>query len=289
MLRGRVVAVHGRRYQVEAEGRLLSCVTRGKRGGVACNDRVELTVTGPEEGVIERILPRDNLLWRSDGQREKLLAANVDLAVVVTAAVPTPREGLLDRCLVAAEAAGVRAVILVNKVDLAQSAAYVERLRPYEALGYPVLALSAKLDVTPLRPWLAGRVSVLVGASGVGKSTLINALVPQARAATAEHSQALDAGRHTTTHTRLYPLPQGGALIDAPGMQEFGLRHLRLSELQAAFPELRGLAGRCRFNDCRHLREPGCAVRAAMEEGRILPARWRVYRDLLRENGHSIH
>ena len=286
---GRVIAVYGRRYRVAVDGRELDCVTRGKKGGVACNDRVAVRETGTDSGVIERVLPRDNLLWRSDEHRAKLLAANVDQVLVVTAAIPTPRAQLLDRSLVAAEAAGIRALIIVNKSDLPETAAYNQRLSPYRELGYPLIPISARMDVSPLKPWLADRVSVLVGASGVGKSTLVNALVPQAQAATAETSEALDAGRHTTTHTQLYRLPGGGELIDSPGMQEFGLRHLRLDEIQAAFPEYRRLAGQCRFHDCRHLQEPGCAVRAAVESGEIMRERWWVYQDILRENAQIGH
>lgn len=286
-LPGRVIATHGRRYLVETDSGHYACVTRGKKGGIACNDRVEIQITAPSAGVIGRVLPRDNLLWRSDGYRSKLLAANVDRVVVVTAAVPTPRAELLDRCLVAAEAAGIDAMILLNKADLPATSAYLAKLRPYADLGYPLVCLSAQQDVTALMPWLTGRTSVLVGASGVGKSTLINALVPKAQAATAAVSKALDSGRHTTTHTQRYPLPGGGAIIDSPGMQAFGLRHLTLAEIQAAFPEFRHL-GPCRFHDCLHFKEPGCAVLAAVQNGRVLTTRWQVYRSLVMENQQAV-
>lgn len=281
---GRVIALHGRHYLVEADAERYACVSRGKKGGVACNDRVEIRATGASAGVIERILTRDNLLWRSDAYRSKLLAANVDRVIVVVAAVPTPRADLLDRCLVAAEAAGIAPLILLNKTDLSETSAYLRELLAYADIGYPLVCLSARKDAGALMPWLAGRTSVLVGASGVGKSTLINALVPEAGVVTAEISKALDAGRQTTTHTRLHRLPGGGAIIDSPGMQAFGLRHLKPVELQAAFPEFRRLAGQCLFHDCRHLKEPGCAVLAAVQQGQIRMARWRAYRRLVLEN-----
>lgn len=286
---GRIIAVHGRHYRVEADGIHLDCVTRGKKGGVACGDRVRFRATGDDTGVIEAVLDRDNLLYRSDAFRSKLLAANVDQVFVVIAAVPSPNLELLNRCLVAAEAAGIPARIVVNKIDLAESAALIDQLQPYAALGYPLLPLSAKADISPIQALLTDKVSILVGASGVGKSTLVNALVPEAEIATQEISEVLDSGKHTTTHTRLYHLPTGGALIDSPGMQEFGLGHLDLAALQSAFPEFRELAGQCRFYNCRHLQEPDCAVLAAVADGRILKSRWRTYQALQEENSRTLY
>lgn len=282
-LAGRIVAVHGKHFLVETGAGRRDCVTRGKKGGLACGDRVEIKATGPDSGVIERQLARDNLLYRSDRFHTKLLAANVDQVFVVTAAVPTPDPGLLDRCLVACAAADIPARIVVNKTDLPETAAWLDRLQVYAALGYPLVPLAAKADVAPLAAWLAGKTSILVGASGVGKSTLINALVPEAEIATQDISEALDTGRHTTTHTRLYHLPGGGALIDSPGMQEFALGHLDQADLQAAFPEFRPFIGQCRFYNCRHLREPNCAILAAVESGVVQRSRWRCYEALCRE------
>lgn len=282
-LAGRVIAVHGSRFLVETPAGVLDCVTRGKKGGIACNDRVVCQATGAAGGVIEKTLPRDNLLYRSDRYRSKLLAANVDQIFAVTAAVPSPNPELLNRCLVAAEAAGIPARIVVNKTDLPETPVLLERLAGYEGLGYPLIPLAAKQDVTPLLPWLADKTSILIGASGVGKSTLVNALIPKAEVATREISEALDTGKHTTTHTRLYDLPGGGHLIDSPGMQEFGLGHLDLASLQQAFPEFRPLLGQCRFYNCRHQQEPGCAVREAVADGRIEDGRWKTYGNLLRE------
>ncbi len=285
LMEGRVVAAYGRRFEVETpDGTRRQCVVKSKRRGVACGDRVRLRPSGPGEGMIEEILPRENLLYRSDPQREKLIAANVSQVLVVVAPRPAFNEGLLNRCLVAAEAAAIPAVIVLNKVDLEEEAARLRsRLALYEGLGYPVVPLSAKQDTSPLRPYLEGRVTVLVGPSGTGKSTLVNALVPGARAATGEISEALDSGRHTTTHARLYHLGPGSDLIDSPGMQAFGLSHLEPPALAEAFPEFRPYLGACRFNDCRHLEEPDCAVRAAAQQGEIDQRRLAIYQNLVRE------
>ncbi|MBI5331326.1 MAG: ribosome small subunit-dependent GTPase A [Betaproteobacteria bacterium] len=280
----RVIATHGRHFLVAVEsGEIIECVTRGKKGGVACGDQVSIQITQPGAGVIERVEERRNLLYRSDAMREKLLAANLDQALIVVAAVPLFREELLIRCLVACEAADIPARIVLNKIDLPETARLADYLSAYEAIGYPVLKVSAVGDIRALEVELAGRVSILVGASGMGKSSLLNRLVPEAKAVVGAISEALDAGRHTTTHSRLHELPRHGALIDSPGMQEFGLRHLDAPGLMAAFPELRERAGQCRFYNCRHIHEPGCAVRDAAESGAMLLGRYRAYLNLLTE------
>lgn len=278
---GRVVAAHGRHFHVESLEGVVECVMRGKKGGIACGDRVAFQPIPSGGGVIEKVEARDNLLYRSDEMRSKLIAANLDLAVVVTAAVPYFREELLIRCLVSCETADIPVLILLNKTDLAETAALAKHLAAYGALGYDLLAVSAMGDLAALEARLRGRTSVLVGGSGMGKSTLLNRLVPDAHAATGEISESLDAGRHTTTHARMYRLPSGGQLIDSPGMQEFGLQHLDAAALMAAFPEIRARVGQCRFYNCRHLKEPGCAVREAAETGAMLPVRYKVYQSLL--------
>lgn len=279
---GRVIAAHGRHFLVDDGESVTECVTRGKKGGVACGDRVRFNLTHAGSGVIEEVEDRDNLLYRSDEFRSKLIAANVDQVLVVVAAVPLFREELLIRCLVACESSDIPAHIVLNKTDLPDTAALADYLKAYEALGYTVLKVSALGDLGSLEADLKGKTSVLVGASGMGKSSLLNRLVPEANATVGEISLALDAGRHTTTHARLYTLANGGTLIDSPGMQDFGLKHLNQHELMAAFPEIRSRLGQCRFHNCRHLKEPGCAVLAAAQGGEILPSRLRAYHSLLK-------
>jgi ribosome biogenesis GTPase len=282
---GEVVAAHGRHYLVALDdGRQLACFTRGKRSLVACGDRVAVIATAPDQGVIEAVDPRRSLLYRSDAHRQKLIAANVTQMLIVLAAVPSFYEELLNRCLIAAEHQGIRALVVLNKFDLVEeSSRALSALRLYETLGYAVLPLTARRDVQALRPHLCGQTSVLVGQSGMGKSTIINALLPEARAEVGELSMALDSGRHTTTRARLYRVDGTSALIDSPGMQAFGLQHLSVDDLQRAFVEFAPYLGKCRFNDCRHRSEPECAVQAACRRGEIDERRVRYYRIILEE------
>lgn len=275
ILTGLVVAGHGRHYQVELpDGQTVSCVPYGKKSAAVCGDRVRVHLSAAGQGAIEAIEPRDNLFYRADAFREKLIAANVTQVVIVVAAVPSFYEELLNRCLVAAEAAGAKALIVLNKCDLTEESARAEdTLALYAGLGYRLLKLSAKQDIAPLRPWLEGETSVLVGQSGMGKTSIVNALLPETSARTAEISAALDSGRHTTTHTQLYHLDERSILIDSPGMQEFGLGHVSRQDIARAFPEFRPHLGQCKFSNCRHDSEPGCAIRAAVEHGSISPRR----------------
>lgn len=267
-----VVAAYRRRFGVRLDrGDVLDCVMKGRRMQLACGDRVEVRAM-PGGGAIEAVMPRRNLIYRSDAFKEKLIGANVTLVVgVVAPDLPCDLE-LVERWTVAAEAEGCRFLLVANKADLPDFERLVARLAPYRALGYEVLPVSAKRDIEPLRPMLAGEYSVLVGQSGMGKSTILNAIVPDAAARVSDISAALAAGRHTTTSTALYPIsidPRDGWIIDAPGMKAFSLAHLEPDRLAEAFVEFRPFLGRCRFRDCRHVAEPGCALFEAVERGLV--------------------
>lgn len=282
-IEGTVIAAHGRHYEVEsADGRRWQAMPRGKRSDYACGDRVAIEPAGVDQARIVSHAVRDSLLYRSDQWKQKLIAANVDQVVIVTATEPAFSDELVSRAIAAAEHEGMRVVIVLNKSDLAgELAAARERLAPFVAAGYPIVELSAKADASPLRAWLQGRLSVLIGQSGMGKSTLINALVPGAAAATREISTALDSGKHTTTHATLYRLDAGSAIIDSPGLQEFGLAHLSFGELEWAFREFRPTLGQCRFHDCHHGDEPGCAVKALVFSNAIDPRRYQHFRSIV--------
>ncbi len=288
-LTGLVTASYGRHYRVETESGLnYQCVGRSKQSTLACGDRVMFTPTSLTQGVIHHGLPRNNLLYRSVAHRAKLIAANVDQIIIVVAPVPSFYELLLNRCLIAAQAENIPAIICVNKTDLGMPAQQVRHaLAAYESLGHRVISVSAHRDIHELSPLIQGKVSVFVGQSGMGKSSLINTLVPEARSTTQEISQALDSGKHTTTSASMYKLAQAGWLIDSPGMQVFGLKQIKARELDHHFLEFRPYLGQCRFNNCMHLNEPGCAIRTACEQGDIHPARIAAYLDILGELMHA--
>ena len=283
MVNGLVIAGFRRHYTVRLDGgEDLLCVLKGRQLTLACGDTVSVT-RFDGGGAIESVLPRTTLLYRSDAFREKLIAANVTQVVGVVAPDLGVDEELINRWIIGAEAERCRLVLAANKRDKPGFAALQARLAPFAALGYSVVPLAATQDVAPLMPWLAGQRSVLIGQSGMGKSTILNAILPGTAARTAEISEALQTGRHTTTHSTLHVLPEpaGGWVVDSPGMKAFGLAHLAAEAITGAFVELRPFIGHCRFRDCRHDREPGCAVREAVARGEVAPHRVTLLRTLV--------
>ncbi len=302
-----VVAAFGRHCLIETEdGRRLIAHPRGKKNQAVVGDRVRWQATG-DEASIEGLQARHNLFYRQDEIRTKSFAANLDRVLILIAAEPEFSESQLCRALVAAEAEKITPVIALNKSDLAEPFARAwARLTPYRAMGYAVLPLAlaprgeAPVDdgLPPLLDALRGHHTLVLGPSGSGKSTLINRLVPDAQAETGEISQALNSGKHTTTSTRWYWVDalnaegQRGALIDSPGFQEFGLHHIEPTRLAECMPDLRQYLGQCRFYNCTHLHEPGCAVLAQVVDegqggGTISERRHRIYAQLFEELGQQ--
>ena len=281
---GVVAAAYRRHFEVALDtGEHLECLLKGRSLQVACGDRVEIArVAGG--GAIESIAPRTTLIYRSDAYREKLIAANATQIVGVVAAGIALDLDLVHRWMIAAEAEGCRFIVVANKHDLPEFETLRERLASVAALHYPIIELSARDDVGPLTPWLEGQRSVLIGQSGMGKSTIINALSGRTVARTEEVSTALHTGRHTTSSTTLYRLPAFADtwIVDSPGMKAFGLAHIAPEAIERAFVELRPLLGHCRFRDCRHDREPGCALQEAVARGTVAPFRMALMHTLLR-------
>jgi ribosome biogenesis GTPase len=278
---GRVVAAYGRQFLVQTESSgLLSCFVRGRKSAVACGDRVAVLPASPGQGVIEAIDPRSSLFLRAAPHKSKPIAANITQLAVVVATEPSFSDEMVARVLAAAEHQRLKSCIVLNKTDLPGETAR-ERLKPFALAGCRIIETCAVRDAGPLRAVLEGETTLLVGQSGMGKSTLVNALVPDAGARTREISTFLASGRHTTACVTLYRIDETSALIDGPGLQEFGLAHLGLRDIEAGFIEFRGLLGDCRFPDCRHGGEPRCAITIAAADGRIHPRRLELFRRIV--------
>lgn len=284
LLTAQIITSFGRRFQVRtAAGKTYEATTRKKRIDFACGDIVHIGHINQQQAVIEDYLPRRSLLYRQDATRTKLIAANVTLMLIVLAAVPTPSELLLQRALLAAEAADIKPLIILNKADLPQNAEWLVKLSYYQSLGYKVINISALNDITLLREHLQDECAILLGQSGMGKSTLTNALLGKEQARVGTISSALDSGRHTTTHAQLYDLDTESQLIDSPGLQAFGLHYLHTGDLLHYFPDMRSYIGQCRFHNCTHRQEPGCALKQALAEGKLKPERLRFLQNITDE------
>ncbi len=292
LLAAQIISAHGRHYVAEHDGKLLQCMTRGKKSNVAVGDIVHIKPVARGQAVIESIEKRHSLLYRSDQYKSKFLAANINLLIIVVAVEPVFSDNLVSRALIAAEAEDIEVHLILNKTDIFhQLKTAKERIGFYAELGYPVHEVSATKDpgnaLKLLKSLINSKSSILIGQSGMGKSTLIQLLVPDVKIATREISTALNSGRHTTTYTHLYRLDDTTTVIDSPGFQEFGLYHLTEGRLERAFREFRPYLGKCRFYNCHHLTEPGCAVLEAVEKGEITHMRHNLYRQLVHESSQK--
>ncbi len=285
---GLVIAHYGTQVAVESEpGVSQRCHIRANIEGLVTGDRV-VWCEGDPTGVVVAQLDRQSVLSRPDPQGKlKAVAANIDQIFVVIAPYPEPHANLVDRYLVASEVVGIEPVILVNKTDLLEQdptlrAQMSALMAIYPTLGYQVLYTSSKQDgLQPLHDALRGRISVFVGQSGVGKSSLVNALLPEAELRVGALSENTRKGTHTTTTAQLFHLDCGGRLIDSPGIREFGLWHMDRQDVEQGFREFRPHLGHCKFRDCRHEKEPGCAIMGALESGAISPTRLDSYRHIV--------
>ena len=302
LFEGIVVASHGRHCMVESpDGQRRICHPRGKKSQTVVGDRVLWQAAPPgqgDEGTVEKVQERRNLLYRQDEIRTKSFAANLDQVLILIAAEPVFSESQLARALIAAEAAHITPLIALNKSDMVEPFARAwERLLPYRHMGegrhYDVLPLSlaqsGNVDRATLMEHLRGKTTLVLGPSGSGKSTLINLLVPGATVLTGEISQALNSGKHTTTSTTWYWVDseRSTALIDSPGFQEFGLHHIAPTQLAACMPDIAAHASHCKFYNCTHLHEPGCGVLDALKNGSspdgISANRYKIYSELFAE------
>jgi ribosome biogenesis GTPase len=287
----RVIGTFGRTSMLDdGSGTTWSAVRRGRRGDLVVGDEVMATVSGPGQAAVESIEPRRSLLFRADEFRTKELAANIDRVLIIFASRPSFNLWFLWKALLAAKAADIEAIVVRNKTDLVEGAAVAQSaLEQIRSLGWRTLSISARTRPeearTALEEMTQGVHSLLVGQSGMGKSTLLNLLVPEAQARTREFSEHLDLGKQTTTSARWFRLAGGGAIVDTPGFQEFGLAHLSPHQRLAGFPEFEPHLGGCRFIDCRHLVEPDCAIRHAVSSGAISEGRYDFYRALCNAEG----
>jgi ribosome biogenesis GTPase / thiamine phosphate phosphatase len=302
-MKGRVLKSTGSWYMVETGSGMVKSRLRGKfkqddlklTNPIAVGDWVDLDLEENQEtGVIHDIVLRDNYIIRKSTRKQHfshILASNLDQAfLIITVRDPRTSLGFIDRFLVSTESFRIPAFILVNKMDAIRKEKdfeYLQTIREiYEPLGYPVIEISAlsREEVTEkLASFLAGKTTLLAGHSGVGKSTLLNQLVPSANQATRAVSGFTSKGVHTTTFAEMFPIGNGGYLIDTPGIKEFGILDVDNQELSHYFVELRGYLGQCKYNNCQHVNEPGCKVLEMLEQGYIHPYRYESYLKILYE------
>jgi ribosome biogenesis GTPase / thiamine phosphate phosphatase len=302
-MKGRVIKSTGSWYTVQVDDQVISARLKGKfkqdelklTNPIAVGDWVEMDrETNQETAVISEIFPRENYVIRKSTRKQHfshIIASNLDQAIlVITMKKPRTSLGFIDRFLVSTESFRIPSILVVNKMDQLEGEEEEEWLQDiheiYEPLGYSVLEVSALMEnglKEKFLPLIQGKSSLISGHSGVGKSTLLNALVPEAKQSTKEISGFSAKGVHTTTFAELFAIPEGGDLIDTPGIKEFGILDVEDNELSHYFPEMRKFLGQCKYNNCTHINEPGCVVLTKLEEGFIHPYRYQSYVNILNE------
>jgi ribosome biogenesis GTPase len=297
---GLVIASYSNHHLVQkkvgARSTKLKCVTRGRRNDIAVGDSVQLNVLSPNQGVIEAFEERKSVLYRSRHGKPRLVAANMTQLFVIVGAEPVFSSNFISRALLAAEAAFIKPHIVLNKIDITNSLERSrKKLQIYSDLGYPIYEISVRSFPDKaseiLMPLIVGQSTILIGQSGMGKSSLVNLIMPKARAAVRETSTFLNAGKHTTTSTQLHQINEDDTsfnglpanIIDSPGFREFGLYRLTERVLERSFREFIPYLGRCRFYNCRHLTEPDCAVLEAIKNNRVSLTRYKLYVQLMHE------
>ncbi len=266
-----VVKAYGRQFIVEIDGKNYQAVTKSKKTEYVVGDIVSIKEINGEQVQIVEVLKRDNLVYRTDNNRSKIIASNIDQMLIVVAVKPNCNLNFLNNCLIFAESAGITPIIIINKTDLAESTDFKNKIINLytTSLEYEVISLSAYNGCDAILSKLSNKNSLLIGQSGVGKSTIINQVIPDCRARTGEISKSENTGCHTTTNAELYHIDTNSNIIDCPGLQEFGLYHLDVDQLIEYFPELREHLGECKFRNCRHLNEPSCIIKILYENGQI--------------------
>ena len=284
-----VIGIRGQSSLVKTQDhRVWECLTTKQQDRLCCGDRVTIDILNEKQCALSELLPRRTLLYRADPFKKKLIAANITQIAIVTAIEPAFSDELISRVLAAATINHIGIFIVLNKTDLQEGyQAARQQLAVFENMGIDIVETSTEQPLQPLLYRLFSEVTLLIGQSGMGKSTILNRLIPSANALTREVSVALNSGKHTTTASTFYQIPDHPKLIDSPGLQQFGLYGYEKSEIEQAFIEFRPYIGHCRFNNCSHLEEPDCAIRQAVESGAITQRRLDIFHKIIDENSYT--
>lgn len=283
-----VVAHMGSQIIVEHQGKLIACSWRRHTADIAINDTVAISYSSDGSAVVEAIYPRKNALYKWQGRKTKAIASNLDNLLIVIAVEPDWQTALVDRYIIVAQENEIQPAILLNKIDLAnpeKQRELTQRLAPYHSLHIPIFitSINHNNNLASLENWLDNQQTILCGQSGVGKSSLIRHLIPDADIWIQNISEATGLGKHTTTNLRRYPVNANTAVIDTPGVRGFAVTHLDRDTILTGFPDITPYANQCKFNDCQHQNEPDCGVQNALKSGKINPKRWQSLQQLLSE------